>query len=77
MKGSDKQHGMEVRSTGREQIFFVPGAQLALFSKRLVLQTYLELPVYQHFNGAQLAGDYNLRFSTSYLLSLSGSSDED
>ena len=65
----------EVASTGRHQIWLVPGVQVQAVPGSLRLQTFLELPVYQHFDGIQVGSHYNLRLSLNYLLPL-GSQEE-
>jgi len=66
MVGTDSYDGGPIHGTGREQIWFTPGLNLGIVPALLRLQLTGELPVYQHFNEAQLGSDYNLRASLSY-----------
>jgi hypothetical protein len=69
-RGRDRMDGEVVSSTGRHQVWVMPGVQVQAIPERLRLHVYYEEPVYQHFNGVQLGSDYNLRFTASYLLPL-------
>jgi len=75
-RGHDRNLGVDVPTTGRHQIWFVPGLQFQALPEVLRLQAYLEAPVYQHFNGRQLGSDYNVRFTAVYILPLKHSEDE-
>ncbi|MFH2055377.1 MAG: transporter [bacterium] len=70
LKAKDDDGGELLESTGREQVWIVPGLQYVILWEKLRLFAYFELPVYQHFNGIQLGSDYNLRFSLNYALPL-------
>jgi len=76
VQGRDRQGGVELESTGRHQIWFVPGIQLQLIPQILRLQVYYEEPVYQHFNGTQLGSDCNIRLTVACTLPLWNSSED-
>jgi hypothetical protein len=61
--------------TDRHQLWFVPGIEVLFPGSYLGIQVYFEQPLLQHFGSPQLASDYNLRASVSYLLPLKSSSD--
>jgi hypothetical protein len=71
VRGRDIGLSGEVYSTGQHQLFAVPGVHYQIIPKFLRLQAFFEYPVYQHFNGRQLAGDFNLRFSASFSIPFS------
>jgi hypothetical protein len=70
LKAKDEQGGNSLESTGREQVWLVPGIQYTALLEKLHFYLYFELPVYQHFNGTQLGSEFNLRFSATYALPL-------
>ncbi len=70
IKAKDRQDDALLESTGREQVWLVPGMQYTAILEKLRLYLYFELPVYQHFNGTQLGSEFNLRFSATYALPL-------
>ena len=70
LKAKDRVGDKFNESTGREQIWLVPGLQYVILWEKLRFFAYVELPLYQHFNGAQLGSDFNLRFSLNYALPL-------
>jgi hypothetical protein len=76
VRGKDREAGEDVSSTGRHQLWLVPGIKARVIPEMLGLQAYFELPIYQHFNGLQLAGDYNIRISVVYLLPLKRSAED-
>ena len=76
VRGKDREAGQEVSSTGRHQLWLVPGIKAQVIPEMLGLQAFFELPIYQHFNGLQLAGDYNIRVSIVYLLPLAKSAED-
>jgi hypothetical protein len=65
-RGRDRLEGEDLESTGRNQIWIVPGAKFQILPNRLSAQAYFEHPIFQHFNGAQLGSDYNIRISAIY-----------
>jgi len=65
VRGKDRQDGESLESTGRHQLWIVPGLQAQVIPRWLRLQLYLEAPVYQHFNGTQLGSEYNLRLTAA------------
>jgi len=76
VRGKDREDGEAVESTGRHQLWLVPGVQVLAIPEKLRLQAFLELPIYQHFDGYQVGSDFSLRLTAVYTLPL-GSSDED
>ncbi|NIR47469.1 MAG: hypothetical protein GWN61_14370, partial [candidate division Zixibacteria bacterium] len=50
----------EVRDSGRDQIFLSPGVQF-LALENIVLESGIQIPVWQDLNGVQLGTDFNLR----------------
>jgi hypothetical protein len=78
IKAHDTEGDLELKeSTGRHQIWLVPGVELQVIPAVLGLQLHCEAPVFQDFNGAQLKSDYNIRASLSCLLPLAGASEEE
>ncbi|MCK4856492.1 MAG: hypothetical protein KAT58_00825 [candidate division Zixibacteria bacterium] len=77
VRGRDRQDGAEVHSTGRHQIWFVPGFKVQVIPEVLGFQAYYEKPVYQHFHGTQLGSDYNIRLTIAYLLPLTKTTEDD
>jgi len=65
VRGEDRQDGESLESTGRHQLWIVPGLQAQIIPRWLRLQLYFEAPVYQHFNGTQLGSEYNLRLTAA------------
>ena len=70
--GRDRQDGEEVYSSGRHQIWLVPGLHYQVIPATMRLQLFGELPLYQHFCGEQLGSDFNLRFSASFSIPFAG-----
>lgn len=78
VKAHDTEGDIELEeSTGRHQVWLVPGIELQVIPAVLGLQLHCEAPIYQDFNGAQLRSDYNIRVSFSCLLPLAGASAEE
>jgi len=65
VRGEDRQDGESPESTGRHQLWIVPGLQAQVIPRWLRLQLYFEAPVYQHFNGTQLGSEYNFRLTAA------------
>jgi hypothetical protein len=76
-RAKDRQAGEKLGSTGRHQLWLVPGIQIELLTELLTLQTYAEIPIYQHFSGMQFASDFNLRVTAVSTMPLVGSGEED
>ena len=76
VRANDRELGKESR-TGRHQLWFVPGVKFQAIPGVLGLQTYFELPIYQHFDGEQLGGDFNFRLTATYSLPLKNSDEDD
>jgi len=77
VRGRDRQNGEKIHSTGRHQLWFVPGLQVQVVPEVLRLQVFYEEPVYQHFNGQQLGSEYNIRLTAVYTLPLKKSPEDD
>jgi hypothetical protein len=75
-KGRDTQRAEKLRSTGRDQTWVVPGMRAVIVPQLIDLQVFLEYPMYQRFNGQQLASEYNVRVSTTVSIPLSSSDEE-
>lgn len=77
--GKDREKGEEVTTTGKTQVWLVPGLLYQLIPGKTNLQAYFEQPIYQHFSGsgAQLGSSFNFRVSVSYQLPLTRSSDDE
>jgi hypothetical protein len=73
----DEYLGEEAMNTGRRQIRFVPGIQAQVIPEKLRAQLFFETPIYQHFEGSQLGGGFNIRASLAWSLPLAGSGDDD
>ena len=73
----DKNDGQKVSTTGRHQMWLVPGLQIQLIPEILRMQVFYDAPVYQHFNGEQLGSDYNVRVTAVYTLPLKKSEEDD
>ncbi|MCP4566616.1 MAG: transporter [FCB group bacterium] len=73
----DTENGVDVAMTGRHQLWLTPGIQYQAIPGKLRLQTYFEMPIYQHFNEEQLGSAYNLRLTAVYSLPLKKSSADD
>lgn len=73
---SQGDNGAQVESTGRVQVWIVPGVQVQVIPEQLRLLVYFEQPIYQYFNGTQLGSDYNGRVTAAYSLPL-GSAEEE
>lgn len=65
--GQDRGINAEPGESGRTEVAVVPGVAHA-WSKKLMLQAQLELPLYQKVNGIQLTHDYALSAGFSLLL---------
>jgi hypothetical protein len=70
VRDRDRDGGAIVENTGRHQIWLEPGVQYQLMTEFLRVQGFVAVPVYQQFDGTQLGGKYNLRFSVSALIPL-------
>lgn len=77
IRARDEQEGEEVVSTGRSQVWLTPGLQVQAIPNLLRLHGTFELPIYQHFNGIQLASDFNVRLSASFMIPLKKSAEEE
>ncbi|MCK4656505.1 MAG: hypothetical protein KAT85_05715 [candidate division Zixibacteria bacterium] len=77
VRAIDRDLGEEQRWTARHQLWFVPGVKFQAIPGVLGLQAYLEYPIYQHFNGEQLGGDFNFRLTATYSLPLKKSDEDD
>ncbi len=77
LRGKDQERGEDVHSTGRHQLWFMPGLKVQIIPDVLGLQAYYEHPLYQHFNGIQLGSDYNIRMTAVYMLPLKRSAEDD
>jgi hypothetical protein len=73
VRAKDRLNGVTEESTGRHQLWFMPGVQVQILPGTLRLQAFYEAPLYQHFNGPQLGSDFNARVTVAYLLPLSSS----
>ncbi len=76
MRGHDYAAGKRIDVTGREQLWLVPGIHYKIIPGFLRLQSFFEVPVYQHFNGEQLGSDFNVRFAVAGTIPL-GHGDEE
>lgn len=76
-RAKDSKGGEALESTGRQQVWLVPGVQFEVLADKLMLQAFAETPLYQHFNGMQLASDFNIRVTAVGTLPLVKSEDED
>ncbi len=81
VRGKDRQkdwygRDTEIESTGRHQLWLVPGVQLQVIPSYLTVQLFWEQPIYQHFDGWQLGSDFNIRLTTACLVPLSDSEDD-
>jgi len=70
VRGKDIDYEKIVENTGRHQLWFSSGVQYQMIEELVRVQTFFELPVYQRFDGTQLGGGFNLRFSASMLIPL-------
>ncbi len=77
IRAKDKQEGEEQPNTGRSQIWLTPGLQVQPIPNLLRLHANFEIPIYQHFNGIQLAGDFNIRLTASFMIPLKKSAEEE
>jgi hypothetical protein len=64
-------------NTRRRQLWLVPGLQVLTFLGGPRLQAFFEQPLYQSFEGRQLASDLNLRLSVAYSLPFGSGKDEE
>jgi hypothetical protein len=69
-RSRDNISGINIYSTGRDQLWLSPGARFQILPDKLSLQAYYEHPIYQRFNGIQLGSDYNVRLSAIYTMQL-------
>ncbi len=77
VNGKDRVLGRSINSTGRHQVWFVPGVHFQAIPEVMRLQAFFELPVYQYFNGQQLGSDFNLHFAASFSIPFAGEDIED
>jgi hypothetical protein len=74
--GSSSRFTTRVPNTGREQVWFSPGVHWQIIPAKLRFQLLYEVPVYQHFDGIQLGGGFNVRASLAWSLPLAHSEEE-
>lgn len=77
VRAMDRNNGEVLESTGRHQLWLVPGLRVTLIPEFLRLQVFFEYPLYQNVNGIQLGSHYNFRVAAAYSLPLVQSSEEE
>ena len=65
--GKDRKEGIEQENTGKKILVLSPGVQFVL-SRTFLLETSLQVPLYQYYNGEQLGVDYAYTFGLRWLI---------